>query len=107
MEYGVSVGTVAYWVEHARRQRLDRVNFDNRKPGRPWNRTRVDVEERILSVRWRLREDSVLGEYGPDAIGLALQEDTSLEQLPSRTTIYRVLERHGELDGTHPAPPKG
>ena len=79
MEYGVSVGTVAYWVEHARRQRLDRVNFDNRKPGRPWNRTRVDVEERILSVRWRLREDSVLGEYGPDAIGLALQEDTSLE----------------------------
>ena len=43
--------------------------------------------------------------------GLALQEDSSLEQLPSRTTIYRVLERHGALDGTHrqrrPAPPKG
>ena len=106
-----SVGTVAYWVEHARGQRLDRVNFDDRKPGRAWNRIRMDVEARILSVRRTLREDSVLGEYGPDAIGLALQEDSSLEQLPSRTTIYRVLERHGALDGTHrqrrPAPPKG
>lgn len=111
MEYGVSVGTVAYWVEHARGQRLDRVRFDDRKPGRAWNRIRMDVEARILSVRRTLREDSVLGEYGPDAIGLALQEDSSLEQLPSRTTIYRVLERHGALDGTHrqrrPAPPKG
>ena len=71
----------------------------------------MDVEARILSVRRTLREDSVLGEYEPDAIDLALQEDSSLEQLPSRTTIYRVLERHGVLDGTHrqrrPAPPKG
>jgi hypothetical protein len=71
----------------------------------------MDVEARILSVRRTLREDSVLGEYKPDAIDLALQEDSSLEQLPSRTTIYRVLERHGALDGTHrqrrPAPPKG
>jgi hypothetical protein len=100
MEYRVSVGTVAYWVEHARGQRLDRVSFDDRKPGRAWNRIRMDVEARILSVRRTLREDSVLGEYGPDAIGLALQEDSSLEQLPSRTTIYRVLERHGALDGT-------
>ena len=100
ISFGVSVGTVAYWVERARGQRLDRVNFDDRKPGRAWNRIRLDVEARILSVRRTLREDSVLGEYGPDAIGLALQEDSSLEQLPSRTTIYRVLERHGALDGT-------
>lgn len=111
MEHGVSVGTVAYWVEHARGQRLDRVSFDDRKPGRAWNRTRSAVEERILSVRRSLREDSVLGEYGPDAIGLALHEESPLEPRPSRTTIYRVLERHGTLDGTHrqrrPAPPKG
>jgi hypothetical protein len=42
----------------------------------------------------------VLGEYGCDAIGLALAQDSSPEQVPSRTTIYRVLERHGMLDGT-------
>lgn len=111
MKCGVSVGAVAYWVEHARSKRLDRVSFANRKPGRAWNRTAPDLEDRILSVRSVLRERSVLGEYGPDAIGLALQQESSLEHPPSRTTIYRVLQRRGALDGVHrqrrPAPPKG
>ena len=63
---------VAYWVEHARGQRLDRVSFDDRKPGRAWNRIRLDVEAHILSVRRTLREDSVLGEYGRcDRLGAA------------------------------------
>ena len=52
-----------------------------------------------------------MGEYGPQAIGLALQHNRTAEQLPSRITIYRVLARHGALDGVHrqrrPAPPKG
>lgn len=111
MEFGVSVSTATYWVARARGKRLDRVQFANRKPGRAWNRTLPDLEQQILSVRRLLREQSVLGEYGPDAIGLALQQDSSLEQVPSRTTIYRVLERHGVLDAVHrqrrPAPPKG
>jgi hypothetical protein len=110
-EYGVSVGTVAYWVGQARGKRLDRVSFDDRKPGRASNRTPSGMEQCILRVRRRLREDSVLGEYGLDAIGLALKEDPSLDPVPSRTTIYRVLDRYGALDGTHrqrrPAPPKG
>jgi transposase len=71
MEYGVSVGTVAYWVEHARGQRLDRLNFDDRKPGRAWNRIRMDVEARILSVRRTLREDSVLVRARCDRLGAA------------------------------------
>ena len=53
----------------------------------------------------------MLGEYGPDAIGLALGEEPAIAQVPSRATIHRVLERLGALDGTHrrrrPAPPKG
>jgi hypothetical protein len=69
------------------------------------------VEQYILSVRSRLREESVLGEYGADAIGLALQAEPGIEQVPSRATIHRVLERYGVLDSTHrqrrPAPPKG
>lgn len=109
--FGVSVGTVTYWVQQARGQRLDRVNFADRKPGRASNRTPAQMEQRILSVRRSLRDASVLGEYGSDAIGLALAQDSSPEQVPSRSTIYRVLERHGMLDGTHrqrrPAPPKG
>jgi hypothetical protein len=109
--FGVSVGTVFAWVERARGQRIDRVHFTNSKPGRAWNRTPSDMEQRILRVRTALREHSVLGEYGPDAIGLALQENGSVQEVPARVTIYRVLARHGVLDGAHrqrrPAPPKG
>ena len=111
MQFGVSVGTAAYWVAHARGKRIDRVGFANRKPGRAWNRTPAAVEQHILSVRTALREHSVLGEYGLDAIGLALHEGGSVQRVPGRTTIYRVLARRGALDGVHrqrrPAPPKG
>jgi hypothetical protein len=109
--FGVSVSTVAYWVDQGHGKRLDRVDFSNRKPGRAWNRIPAELERRILGARVSLREASVLGEYGPDAIGLALRQDEALAQVPGRTTIYRVLARHGLLDGAHrqrqPAPPKG
>lgn len=110
-DFGVSRGAAAYWVALARGRRLDRVAFANRKPGRASNRTPARLEQRILSTRRALRDKSVLGEYGPDAIRLALQQNRTAEQLPSRITIYRVLARHGVLDGVHrqrrPAPPKG
>ena len=110
-QFGVSVGAAAYWVTRARGKRMDRVRFTNLKPGRAWNRTPAALERHILSVRTDLRERSVLGEYGLDAIGLALHEDGSVQRVPGRTTIYRVLARHGVLDGAHrqrrPAPPKG
>ena len=110
-EFRVSRGAAAYWVALARGRRLDRVAFANRKPGRASNRTPARLEQRILSTRRALRDKSVLGEYGPDAISLALQQNRTAEQLPSRITIYRVLARHGVLDGVHrqrrPAPPKG
>ena len=110
-QFGVGRGAAAYWVALARGRRLDRVAFANRKPGRASNRTPARLEQRILSTRRALRDKSVLGEYGPDAISLALQQNRTAEQLPSRVTIYRVLARHGVLDGVHrqrrPAPPKG
>jgi len=110
-EFGVSVSTAAYWVARARGKRVDRVRFESRKTGRAWNRTPRDMEQRILSVRNALRKESVLGEYGLDAIGLALHEGGPAHRVPGRTTIYRVLARRGALDGVHrqrrPAPPKG
>ena len=110
-EFGVSLGAVTYWVALARGRRLDRVGFANRKPGRASNRTSARLERRILSTRRVLREQSVLGEYGLEAIRLALQQGSVLDPLPARATIHRVLVRHGVLDGVHrqrrPAPPKG
>ena len=115
--FRVSVSTVVYWVEQADGVRIDRARFANRKPGRAWNRTLARTEQRILRTRHQLRERSTLGEYGADAIGIALQERATEPsrqaggQVPARATIYRVLERHGVLDAVHrqrrPAPPKG
>jgi transposase len=100
-EFGVSVSTVAYWVDYSRGKRIDRVVFGNLTPGRAWNRTTPEMEQRILSARRSLREESVLGEYGAEAIALALQSEPSIKQVPSRATIHRVLARHGALDGVH------
>ena len=109
--FGMGVGALAYWVDRARGQRLDRVDFADAKPGRPWNRLPATLEQRILRVRARLRQHSVLGEYGPDAIGQTLRRQLSAESVPARSTITRVLARRGALDGVHrqrrPAPPKG
>ena len=109
-QFAVSVGTVSHWVEHARGQQLMRVDFSDRKPGRAWNRTAASKEAQILRTRTDLRKNSVLGEYGADAIAGAL---ASIKQpvVVSRATIYRVLERRGALDAVRrqrrSAPPKG
>jgi transposase len=108
-EFRVSVSTVALWVERSRSQRLDRVDFGDRRPGRAWNRLSVAQERRILRIRRQLRQHSVLGEYGARAIAAELQRADQTS--PSERTINRVLLRHGAFDGVHrsrrPAPPKG
>ncbi len=109
--FAVSVGTVSHWVEHARGQSLARVDFTDRKPGRAWNRTPASREAQILQTRADLRKDSVLGEYGADAIAQTLATVKRHPVVISRATIYRVLERRGALDAVRrqrrPAPPKG
>ncbi len=106
-QFRVSVSTVSLWVRRSAGERLDRFSFTDSKPGRAWNRTRGPLEQRILQTRAWLREHSVLGEYGADAIERELGE-----QLPlSRATINRVLKRYGATDAhgriRRPAPPKG
>ncbi|MBI3937809.1 MAG: hypothetical protein HY323_12595 [Betaproteobacteria bacterium] len=106
--FKVSVSTVALWVERAAGHRLDRVAFADRPPGcvPGWNRTASEVEQRVIELRHSLREHSVLGEYGADAI----QRELSAEA-PSRAAINRILSRHGLQDAARrirrPAPPKG
>lgn len=109
-ELGVDVSTVSFWVERSAGQRLDRFSFAELKRGYAWNRIEPTMEQRILQVRAYLRQHSVLGEYGADAIERALREDLSTRWV-SRATINRVLKRHGATDAhgrvRRPAPPKG
>ena len=109
-EFGVDVSTVSFWVARSAGQRLDRCSFADHKRGRAWNRTQTSIEQRILQIRAQLRELSVLGEYGAEAIERALREELPAT-LVSRATINRVLRRYGATDAhgrvRRPAPPKG
>jgi hypothetical protein len=114
--FDVSLRTVQRWLARADGKRLDRVDWRSRS-SRPHTTRRTPrvLEDLVLEERRRLREESVLGEYGAEAIRLALEARVgagALEgPLPSVRTIGRILERRGVLDARQrrrrPAPPAG
>lgn len=108
----VARSTVRAWVQRAGRQRLDRVDFSDRVPGRRQaiNRSAPETEQRVLLIRRALKEESALGEFGAEAIHRELRQSLT-PPIPSVRTIGRILERRGALDGRRrqrrPAPPPG
>jgi hypothetical protein len=105
----VGSSTVWRWAHRADAQRLDRADFATRKPGRAWNRTDAELEQRIVELRHSLAE-TALGNSGARAIHNALRAQAS--PIPtSVATINRVLSRRGLQDSAgrirRPAPPKG
>lgn len=110
-KFKLSVNTVSRWVSRSADQRLDRGLFADRKPGRAWNRTQADLEQRLLRARAWLRDRSTLGEYGADAIQRELCAEPPLQASLSRATINRILKRYGVTDAhrrvRRPPPPRG
>jgi putative transposase len=109
--FGVSTSTVLYWVERAKGQRLDRVDWQDRsRAPHHTQRTAAEVEELALRVRRQLRLESDLGAYGAQAIRQTLREQ-GLADVPSVRTIHRILQRRGALDSRtrvrRPPPPRG
>ena len=105
--FGVGIATVAHWVERAKGQRLDRVDWSDRShaPHKP-RRTATAVEDLVLTTRRELAQ-SDLGAIGADAIRQALV-DQGVAKVPSVRTINRILGRRGALDGrkrTRRSPP--
>ena len=108
--FGVGVATVTLWLERARGQRLDRVDWSDRSSvPHATQRTDSAMEDLVLAVRKELAHGD-LGAVGAQAIGQALLDrgDTTV---PSVRTINRILARRGALDGRtrtrRPAPPRG
>jgi len=109
--FGVSTSTVLYWVERAKGQRLDRVDWHDRsRVPHHTRRTEVGLEDEVLHVRRQLQRDSDLGACGAVVIQQALREQGHTH-LPSVRTINRILRRRGALDGRirvrRPPPPRG
>ncbi len=109
-QFHVAVTTVAYWVNRAKGQRLDRVDWTDR-PHTPHRTQRTDtaLEDLILTIRAELAH-SDLGSIGADAIRQALRE-RGLDSVPALRTINRILARRGALDAQRrtrrPPPPRG
>lgn len=109
--FRVSLRTVQHWVKRAEGQRLDRVDWSDRSH-RPHRTTRTprELEDQILSIREQLRDESILGHYGADAIRDELVA-RGVEPLPSRATIIRTVRRRGALEPRrrvrHAPPPLG
>jgi hypothetical protein len=110
--FGVALSTVQLWVVRAGSQRLDRVDWADRPdgPSRPANRSSQELEDLVLTTRRELKETSDLGEFGGRAIRDAL-EAGGQRPVPAVSTINRILDRRGALDGhrrvRRPAPPPG
>jgi len=88
---------VAHWVERAKGQRLDRVDFSDRsRAPHKTRRTKITLEDLVLQTRRDLAQ-SDLGAIGADAIRQALL-DQGVAKVPSVRTINRILGRRGALD---------
>ena len=99
-QFGVALATVQLWLKRAADRPLERVEWTDRAPiASHVRRTSPELEDVILDARRMLREESILGEYGPAAIRLELETRADLPgSLPSLRTIARILERRGALD---------
>jgi hypothetical protein len=109
-KFGVAVATVAHWVERAKGQRLDRVDFSARsRAPHKTRRTEITLEDLVLQTRRDLAQGD-LGAIGADAIRQTLL-DHGVAKVPSVRTINRILGRRGALDGKkrtrRPPPPTG
>ena len=108
VQFGVALRTVQRWVERAKGRRLDRVDWSSRsRAPKRTGRTKVAIEQQVLTIRRWLKDHSILGEYGAVAIRREM-EARKIEPCPSIPTIGRILQRRGVLDGrkrTRRSPP--
>jgi hypothetical protein len=110
--FNESKSTVQRWVAFAQGKRLDRIDFQDKPSGAkaPKNKSPAKIEKRVLQLRKYLKEKSILGLYGADAIydEMCRRGDTAI---PARATINNILKRNGMIDHRtrirRPAPPPG
>ena len=104
--------TIQRWVAVAEGKRLDRVDFQNKKAGpkKPKNKSSTKLEKRVLQLRKHLKEQSVLGLHGAEAIRDEMRRRSDRD-VPTSRTIANIPKRNGMVDRRtrirRPAPPPG
>src|SRR5688572_12359819 len=90
--FGVGVATVALWVERAKGQRLDHVEWSDRScTPHKTRRTEAPWEDRVVKARRELAQGD-LGAVGAGVIRQALLAG-GLAPVPSVRTINRIPRR--------------
>ncbi|MBY0395836.1 MAG: hypothetical protein K2X91_05105, partial [Thermoleophilia bacterium] len=112
--FGASLLTVQRWLTRAANEAIETIDWSDRSsaPHRQARQIPTEVEDLIVESRRRLRDESVLGEYGAAAVWRDLAGRGALGQgIPSVRTIGRTFARRGTLDAgrrvRRPAPPPG
>src|SRR5437870_1831340 len=91
-QFGIGVASVAYWVERAQGQRLDRVDWSDRSHAPHQSRRTDTTLEDLVWKAWSDQAHGVLGALGADVIRQVLL-DQSVAKVPSLRTINRILGR--------------
>ena len=81
------------WRRRFRQHGLAGLQERSRRPIRSPGQTAADVEEAVLGKRKQLIEGGL--DHGPQSIVWALQRDGV--GVPSRSTVWRILTRHGVI----------
>ena len=110
--FNVTKSTVQRWGAAAKGKRLDRVDFQNKRTGpkKPKNKSSAKLEKRVLRLRKYLKEKSVLGLHGAEAIRDEMHRRGDTD-IPASRTIANILKRKGMVDKRRrmrrPPPPPG
>jgi hypothetical protein len=73
--------------------------FLTKKTGReqPLNKSGVQVEDQVLRIRQYLKNKSILGLYGAEAIRTEMIR-RGIKKVPAIRTIAHIVQRHGLVD---------
>lgn len=97
-EHEISREAFYKWRKRFREHGIDGMVERSRRPHTMPGQTPAAVEDVVLRTRKVLKDDGA--DYGPQSVCWALQRGTELanEHVPSPTTIWRILVRHGVID---------
>jgi hypothetical protein len=103
---GISRETFYKWQRRFLQHGVPGLQERSRRPNRSPGQASMAVQKLVLDRRERLVKDGL--DHGPEAIVWALRDDSAVDAavVPSRSTVWRILARHGVITAQPQKRPK-
>ncbi len=103
---GISRETFYKWQRRFLQHGVPGLQERSRRPNRSPGQASTAVQKLVLDRRERLVKDGL--DHGPEAIVWALRDDSAVDAavVPSRSTVWRILARHGVITAQPQKRPK-